>query len=254
MPDFSAAVIGVRMIGGERGGLRSVSHSCLLSPLGYGGTERYCYGVTDDIPDNKGNVWMKIRGGAVTLNHPTKWEECSVCFTVHPNVEIVRLLLVYGARITDFELDAARKNPNPDFLRTLQSHQRKPYSRPAPLPDLPPVPSPLELATAALTAQIRELEDRLAALHMNVQAKEARNQSASSSVLNCQLPSQVFTRDQRWDYSRQLSTFTSNHSYHQRRSAALNERNGSLQIRNVALMRVPAGSSASLPCPTLTIV
>ncbi|KXS10959.1 hypothetical protein M427DRAFT_36427 [Gonapodya prolifera JEL478] len=87
--------------------------------------------------------------------------------TVRPNVEIVRLLLAYGARVIYVELDAARKNPNQDFIRTLESHQRSPIPRPE-----PSGPSLLELVNATLTAQVQEPKARVAAAEVKARVAE----------------------------------------------------------------------------------
>ncbi|KXS12483.1 hypothetical protein M427DRAFT_34679 [Gonapodya prolifera JEL478] len=88
--------------------------------------------------------------------------------TLQPNVEIVRLLLAYGARVTDIELDAALENPDPEFLRTLESHQVSPI----PCPALRG-PGPLELTNTALTDEVRELNSHAATAEEK--ARDAEN-------------------------------------------------------------------------------
>ncbi|KXS17840.1 hypothetical protein M427DRAFT_247105 [Gonapodya prolifera JEL478] len=188
--------------------------SVLAAAIGHGGKLTFWDGTKYDIPGSDGKLHISLRGGVVALNHPTTWQERSSGFFVQPDVAIVRLLLAYGARVTNTELEAARKNANPEFLRSLKSHSRNPIPRPGPLE--------LELAATALAAQSREFAYLVTTVEMKVQSKEARNQAVSL----------------------QLSTFATNYSYFHGRSAALAKRLVSLQNRNAALTRILAGSSS----------
>ncbi|KXS15370.1 hypothetical protein M427DRAFT_56732 [Gonapodya prolifera JEL478] len=104
--------------------------SVLTLAIGRGGTLTSWDGNTFPRPTRKGKLDINLRGGMVTLNHPTQAEDRSVLVTVQPNVEIARLLLAYGTRVTDVELNAVERSSDPEFLRILESHQRSPTSRP----------------------------------------------------------------------------------------------------------------------------
>ncbi|KXS17841.1 hypothetical protein M427DRAFT_247103 [Gonapodya prolifera JEL478] len=95
--------------------------SALARAVGRGGTATECDGTTWHVPDRDGKLHVSLRGGVVTLNHLTRWQRCSAGLLVRPHVEIVRLLLAYGARVTDVELEGSRKSPDQEFLDALLS-------------------------------------------------------------------------------------------------------------------------------------
>ncbi|KXS11051.1 hypothetical protein M427DRAFT_148168 [Gonapodya prolifera JEL478] len=154
--------------------------SPLCLAIGRGGNQTRWDGDTSVRPDSDGNLWINLRGGAVRLTHPTSWEARSVKFTVCPDIELVRLLLAHGACVTDVELNAARQNPNPNLLPTLELHSHQRSTIP-PVP--PPKPcSPLELANAALVAQVRNLTARVTAAESRVSLEEDKARIAESKL------------------------------------------------------------------------
>ncbi|KXS11114.1 hypothetical protein M427DRAFT_61197 [Gonapodya prolifera JEL478] len=103
--------------------------------MGRGGTWTNVDGFVKKSPGNDGKLAINVASGEVVIRHPETWQDVLVDFTLpEPNVEIVRLLLAYGAPVTKVELRAARQsNPNYGLLRILESHQRDPLPRPTPL-------------------------------------------------------------------------------------------------------------------------
>ncbi|KXS15355.1 hypothetical protein M427DRAFT_32328 [Gonapodya prolifera JEL478] len=85
-----------------------------------------CRGYTSDCSRRDGTLPVDFKGGVVTLNHPRLFESIHTNVKLEPNIEIIRLLLASGVRVTDVELDAARQHPEPEFLRVLVSHRRGP--------------------------------------------------------------------------------------------------------------------------------
>ncbi|KXS11989.1 hypothetical protein M427DRAFT_59857 [Gonapodya prolifera JEL478] len=123
--------------------------------IGYGGTYKEWNGRTGDRPNRDGQLSINPLGGVVTVSLPAKEDDRRVVQALEPDVKIVRLLLAYGARVTDVEIDAARKNADQEFLRTLESHLQSHIPRPAPR-----APSNFELANATPGAHINVVDSR----------------------------------------------------------------------------------------------
>ncbi|KXS17837.1 hypothetical protein M427DRAFT_54414 [Gonapodya prolifera JEL478] len=153
--------------------------SALALAIGGGGTATLYDGGKYYSPPffPSGELKINLRGGAVRVNYPATEEDAHVKFTVQPNVEIVRLLLAYGARVTNVEINAARLKPNLDFIRTLESHQHSPIPRP-----VPPGPSPLEQANAAHAAQVQDLTARIEAAESRAVVAEGKAEEKASQL------------------------------------------------------------------------
>ncbi|KXS15372.1 hypothetical protein M427DRAFT_324165 [Gonapodya prolifera JEL478] len=139
--------------------------SPLALAVGRGGKWTDRDGRVYDSPNSNKNLEICIRGGAVTITHPEKRPDVYVTHTVRPSMEIVRRLLAHGARITETELNAARKNPDQEFFTTLEAHHQR---------------IQLELTTIALAAQLQELTMRIALVEREVRKKEDVNQEVTS--------------------------------------------------------------------------
>ncbi|KXS16451.1 hypothetical protein M427DRAFT_43543 [Gonapodya prolifera JEL478] len=135
---------------------------------------RELQGKTDDTPASNGQVEISAQRGAVTLSHPERWADVRVRCPLQPKVEIVRLLLAYGASVTNVELKFGRSSLNPEFFRLLESHQRNPIPRRIPAST---APSPLELGDSALVTKSKDLANQLAFVEMEVRKKELQNQA-----------------------------------------------------------------------------
>ncbi|KXS15361.1 hypothetical protein M427DRAFT_69995 [Gonapodya prolifera JEL478] len=98
--------------------------SLLTAAIGHCGKSTDFKGSKYNILNINGQLSANLRGGTVTIEHPKKSQERSVRLTVEPKMEIVRSLLEHGAIVTDVDLKAAQKNPNREFLQTLESHHR----------------------------------------------------------------------------------------------------------------------------------
>ncbi|KXS17835.1 hypothetical protein M427DRAFT_247098 [Gonapodya prolifera JEL478] len=80
--------------------------SALAAAVGRRGIRSGSNGFKSRVPDG-GSLQISLRGGTVTVNKPTKWQESLDAITVQPGVDIVRLLLMHDARVTSTELEAA---------------------------------------------------------------------------------------------------------------------------------------------------
>ncbi|KXS17296.1 hypothetical protein M427DRAFT_43014 [Gonapodya prolifera JEL478] len=146
--------------------------SPLALALGRGGKVTDWQGDVYDRPDSDGQLVISLRGGEVTLTHPKDWPERGVDFTIRPKLDIVRLLLAYGAPITDVELNAAQNNPNQEFLHALEVHKRNPTHR-----SHPPAIVELRVANATLAAQVQRLTQRVVDAETRAAAAERWVQS-----------------------------------------------------------------------------
>ncbi|KXS10761.1 hypothetical protein M427DRAFT_461055 [Gonapodya prolifera JEL478] len=93
--------------------------SVLALGMGHGGKCTSCYGYSGDIPNMHGKLDISRSGGTLKLKHPVPVDDIFSALTIHPNIEIIRLLLKYGARFTDVELAALHKIPSQNFLSNL---------------------------------------------------------------------------------------------------------------------------------------
>ncbi|KXS15353.1 hypothetical protein M427DRAFT_323977 [Gonapodya prolifera JEL478] len=142
--------------------------------MGCGGKFTSWDGKMGDAPNKYGQLDIDLGGGAFVITLPEKWEHVRVWFTVLPHVEIVRLLLAYGARVTNTELDAARKNTNSEFLKILESHQRSriPLTAMITPRTTSRSPSPLERPSDMLLAPVGDLATRVTAAVARAAAAE----------------------------------------------------------------------------------
>ncbi|KXS12705.1 hypothetical protein M427DRAFT_391006 [Gonapodya prolifera JEL478] len=67
---------------------------------------------------------INLKGGHVKLTYGKSADDFRTWFAYTPKVEIVELLLRFGAKITQAKLNAAGKNPDPAFREALERHWR----------------------------------------------------------------------------------------------------------------------------------
>ncbi|KAJ3340249.1 hypothetical protein HDU93_007211 [Gonapodya sp. JEL0774] len=123
------------------------------------------------IPRPGGKVSINFRGSHVSLTGLQQPDDVRLLHQMRPSLEMVQLVLEFGAKVTPRELDAARNYPGRKIFKLLDAHFKK-----ALLP--PQLPSPPVTVSPSHTADVQNVEQsapRFTAEEMEVlAAAEAR--------------------------------------------------------------------------------
>ncbi|KAJ3331384.1 hypothetical protein HDU93_009779, partial [Gonapodya sp. JEL0774] len=85
-------------------------------------------GFEMDVPNSEGKLGINKLGGHVQIVSPTVPEDVRVWCELRPSLQVVKVLLAYGAEVTEAILKFAEVVPDPRFMRLISDHVSRPQT------------------------------------------------------------------------------------------------------------------------------